>query len=325
MLGLAMLALAGVMVAGLAVHAQIPGGGWYPPADQPSSNYPPPAASTYPPPIASATILPAVDLAQRPVAPHQPTLPVLPPVDSPPLPEALPDLQLPTVDLSVEAAPAPPPRIWSGSLELGLDGTEGHSDTFNFRFGADAERKTDSHELTFDLDYRRQTDRSQETANRGLLDWRWERLFENSPWTCFTHGTVEHDEFQAFDLRVASDVGVGYQFIDSEATTLAGRFGGGFSHEIGGPDDSYVPEAVFGLDFERRCGDRHKIGLTIDYAPDVTDFAAYRLKTKAFWEALIDEEMNLSLKLSVLDRYDSTPHNAVPNDVDYSIVLLWKF
>jgi len=35
--------------------------------------------------------------------------------------------------------------------------------------------------------------------------------------------------------------------------------------------------------------------------------------------------MNLSLKLSVLDRYDSTPHEAKPNDMDYAATLLWSF
>ncbi|HUT14122.1 MAG TPA: hypothetical protein VMY42_26775 [Thermoguttaceae bacterium] len=40
---------------------------------------------------------------------------------------------------------------------------------------------------------------------------------------------------------------------------------------------------------------------------------------------LIDQQMNLSLKLGVLDRYDSTPNGVKPNDLDYTAVLLWKF
>jgi hypothetical protein len=31
------------------------------------------------------------------------------------------------------------------------------------------------------------------------------------------------------------------------------------------------------------------------------------------------------LKLSVIDRYDSTPQGARPNDLDYSTLLLWTF
>jgi hypothetical protein len=33
----------------------------------------------------------------------------------------------------------------------------------------------------------------------------------------------------------------------------------------------------------------------------------------------------LSLKLSVIDRYDSTPQGARPNDLDYSTLLIWVF
>jgi putative salt-induced outer membrane protein YdiY len=221
--------------------------------------------------------------------------------------------------------PPPAPKIWQGDLELGLNGSEGNSQTFNIRFGAEAKRKTKCHVLSFDLDYHKNTNDSMETAHRSFLDWRYERLFEDSPWTWFVHGTVDYDEFQAFDLRVSLDTGLGYQLIKTEATSLLSRAGGGWSREIGGPDDRDVPEAVFGMDFEHQVNKRQKLTATVDYAPDVTDFGAYRLNTKAGWEALLDESMNLSLKVSVLDRYDSTPNGVKPNDIDYAVTLLWSF
>jgi len=231
----------------------------------------------------------------------------------------------PLENLAAEVEPAAAVRLWEGSFELGLDGTEGNTETFSFRFGFDARQKTRYNCLTLDLDYHKKTDKYIETANRAFLDWRYELLFQESPWTCFLHGTVDYDEFQSFDARVAVDAGLGYRFINTESTSFAGRVGGGVSHEIGGPDDSYVPEVVFGLDFEHRLNGRQKLTATGDYTPDVTALNDFRLKTRAGWEVLIDREMNLSLKLSVLDRYDSTPHGAKPNDLDYSAVLLWKF
>ena len=42
-------------------------------------------------------------------------------------------------------------------------------------------------------------------------------------------------------------------------------------------------------------------------------------------ELLLDEATNLSLKVGLLDRYDSTPGIGLQeNDVDYFITLLWK-
>jgi len=57
----------------------------------------------------------------------------------------------------------------------------------------------------------------------------------------------------------------------------------------------------------------------------VTDFADYRINAKADWEVLLDEEMNLSMKAGVIDRYDSTPEGLEPTDLDYTLTLLWGF
>jgi len=225
----------------------------------------------------------------------------------------------------VDPEPKPPPKIWDGSFELGLDGSEGNSQRLNFRCGVEAKRKTETDVLKLDLDYHKNTSHSEETAHRAYFDWRYEWLFKESSWTWFGHGTVDYDEFKAFDVRVSIDAGLGYQLIDTEKTSLLGRCGGGWSREVGGPDDDYVPEATFGSELEHEFSSRQKLTASIEYTPDVSDFGDFRVNTKAGWEFLLDETMNLSLKLSVLDRYDSTPHDAKANDVDYSVTLLWSF
>jgi hypothetical protein len=66
------------------------------------------------------------------------------------------------------------------------------------------------------------------------------------------------------------------------------------------------------------------VKLTSDYYPAWEDFHDYRLVTNAYWEILLDDQTNLSLKLGAVDRYDSTPNGALPNDIDYFVTLLWK-
>lgn len=235
-----------------------------------------------------------------------------------------PHFEAPSADFVFDD-PETPPKLWQSSFELGLDGTEGNSQTLNFRLGFDTKRSTPHDLLTLDLDYRKNTAGEEETAHRAFLDWRYERLFAESPWTCFVHGTVDYDELTMFDVRVTADIGLGYHLIKTESTLLAARVGGGFSHEIGSSDESYVPEAVFGLDFEHRLNQRQKLTLAVEHTPDITDFGDFRFTARAGWEVLIDQEMNLSLKLSALDRYDSTPDGAESNDLDYAAVLLWSF
>ncbi len=243
------------------------------------------------------------------------------------------ELASPDVDMVIEEALVEPVvveeeseiKLWEGTVELGLNGTQGNTETLDFRFGTEAKRKTKRSVISLDFDYSKKTTQQIETASRAFLDWRCERLFHESPWSCFVHGTVDYDEFKMFDVRVAVDIGLGRQLVQTESTSLAARMGAGFSHEIDSPDESYVPEAVFGLDFEHRLNSRQKLSASAEYTPDVTAFADFRLQTRAGWELLIDKEMNLSLKLSVLDRYDSTANGAKPNDLDYSAVVLWKF
>jgi putative salt-induced outer membrane protein YdiY len=245
------------------------------------------------------------------------------PTGAPPSAEVVP---LPAGETVLEVVPEPPPiKLWCASFELGLNGSEGNSDLFNFRFGADAKRETAASILKFDLDYKKDTTEDVETANRLFFDARHEWLFGESPWTVFVHHTDEYDEFKAFDLRITFDAGVGYYFIKREGTSLQGRAGSGVSHEIGGPDDDWVPEAVLGATLEHQLTARQKLCATADYYPSWEDFEDFRAVTAVNWEILLDEAWHLSLKLGINDRYDSTPDGAEHNDLDYSAVLLWSY
>jgi putative salt-induced outer membrane protein YdiY len=234
-------------------------------------------------------------------------------------------LALPPKKEAGSSAASAPVKIWDGSFELGLNGAEGNTDNMNFRFGFKIKRETLTSILKFNADYRKATQNETDTADRLYSDWRAERLFPNSRWTYFAHGSVEYDEFQAFDSRVTSGLGVGYALIKQETVKLVARCGSGVAHEFGVPDDKYVPEAVFGTDFEWKRGKRHKLTVMAEYTPDITAFGEYRFKTQAAWEMLFDEDTNLSMKFSVLERYNSLPRGKLPNDVDYAATILWKF
>ncbi|MCE5268469.1 MAG: DUF481 domain-containing protein, partial [Planctomycetaceae bacterium] len=219
-----------------------------------------------------------------------------------------------------------PKRLWDGGFDLGVDGSEGNSDSFNLHAGFHATRKAAANIFTINLDYNKRTAQEISTANRAFFDGRFERMIGQSRWSWFVHETVEYDEFQSFNVRDTSDAGVGYRIIKDEKGTLIGRVGSGFSHYFGGPDNGeYIPEAVFGTQVERQVSRRQKLYGVVEYAPDLTGFARFRMRLQAAWELLLDEERNLSLRAGVLDLYDSVPNGAKPNDVDYALTLLWKF
>jgi putative salt-induced outer membrane protein YdiY len=219
-----------------------------------------------------------------------------------------------------------PDKIWDGSFNLGLDGSEGNTEAFNFRFAFNATRKTEFSVVTANLDYKKQTAQSETTADRLYFEGRYERLITPTRWSVFVHETIEYDRSQPFNVRDTSDAGLGYRLIKTDITTLIGRLGGGFSHEYGGPDNGeYVPEAVFGMQLECQLSKRQKLLGAVEYAPDVGEFRRYRIRTQAAWELLLDQQRNLGLRMGVLERYNSLPNGARPNDLDYALMVMWKF
>lgn len=216
-------------------------------------------------------------------------------------------------------------KEWDGSFELGLNGTAGNSDTFNFRFGGKLESKTDFSTQTLKALYNDQSSNGVNSARNALLDGKIEWPCGDTPWSIFLHGLGEYDEFKPFDFRLSGDGGLAYKFFDNDVTKLKGRFGGSASKEFGSPDDDVKPEVVFGLEWERKLSDRQKASFTIDYYPSVTDFSDARINGNASWEVVVDPEWGLSFKLSAIDRYDSTPSGAKHNDVNYAALLLWSF
>ncbi len=214
--------------------------------------------------------------------------------------------------------------VWDGSVELGINGSAGNAESFSFRAGADLTRDTPENKWELNVKHARTTARSVETQNNALGSLRYEHLFGTSPWSLFATSTGEYDEFKAFDFRWASNAGIGYKFINLEHLKLAGRFGSGVSREVGGPDERFVPEAVFAIDYKHKWTERQKFYAKAEYFPDWADFDSFRMVVDGGWEILLDPAIGMSLKIGVIDRYDSTPNGRKPNDIDYSLLLLWN-
>lgn len=260
----------------------------------------------------------------------------LPPHEEVPAPQPLqePPPQEDFVDESVEDVVAPPwytydvlfdSETWESSFEIGINGTTGNAETMSFRTGAKTKHKTDGHTMTVNFNYARTQADGVETQHNALLGVRsdWD-LFLDSLWSMFLKQQTEYDEFKAWDVRLSGNAGLGYFLVKEDNHEFKLRFGGGFSQEIGGPDDDIVPEAVFGSDIETKLTDRQKVEGTFEYFPEWADWNDFRIESKFSWSIQLSTEKNLSLKLSVIDRYDSTPEGRRPNDLDYALLLLWK-
>ncbi len=248
---------------------------------------------------------------------------------------------------AIESQPEPPPETpppegtppevappepgffsgWAGAVDLGLNGSEGNSETFSARGGISGKRSTDTMETTVSLTYVYGTADGTKNKSRGELNARndW-RFGAECPWGFFATGRVEYDEFQDWDWRLSGFAGPSYLFIKDERTTLRGRVGVGAAYEIGGADNDVTPELDIGADLNHKLTERQQIFVTVDYYPSLSDFPDYRVDTKAGWEILVDPEVKMTLKLGLNDRYDSDPGaGRKRNDLEYFALLSWAF
>lgn len=214
---------------------------------------------------------------------------------------------------------------WDSHAEFGLDGSDGNANTLAMQAGLELKRTTKRYTLGMDVNYRQASSRNETTEQNGRFNVNFDRLLGDTSWSAFAKHGMEWDKFKPFDLRLNLNGGVGYYWVRSDTSTLATRFGAGASREIGAPIDDWIPEAVFGMEAERQITSRQKLKGKFDYFPAWEDFGDYRLVSDVSWEILLDGSENLSLKLAATDRYDSTPQGAKPNDVYYSLLLLYKF
>jgi putative salt-induced outer membrane protein YdiY len=229
-------------------------------------------------------------------------------------------LTLPALEVVIKA-----PKLWTGGVELGVNGVDGNSEIFKLHAGGNAKRTTEESIWTSELSYNFATASWSRKENRLLSKTRHEWPLPDSPWSMFLSGSGEYDEFKAFEARVASHTGVGHDFLNNERTIFKGRLGAGASREIGGPQNRFLPEGLLGVDWEQKITKRQKIKSTFEFFPDLTEVGNFRGEAKVAYEVLIDPELNLTLKIGLLDRYDSTPEGKRPNDLEYFAVLLWKF
>jgi hypothetical protein len=86
-----------------------------------------------------------------------------------------------------------------------------------------------------------------------------------------------------------------------------------------------VPESRLGVKLEHQINPRQKIFGAIGYTPDIGNFPRYQFQTQAAWEYLLDPERNISLRMGVQQRRDTTPNATQAKDVNCDVQLIWKY
>lgn len=231
-----------------------------------------------------------------------------------------------------DAAAPPPPdpdswlRGWAGSVELGVNGSEGNTESLSFLGRVSGERDVTDYTTMFDIAYFLKRENGENTDNnfKSLLrnDWK----FEGSDWRFWAQGRYEFDEFKEWDSRVSAFAGPGYVFVEDDDTFLMGRIGLGATKEFGSERNEWQLEGLLGVDFSRQLTERQKISAMAEYTPSLERFERYRILARADYEILVDPEVSMTLKIGVENEYNSDPSgDDKRNDFRYYLLLGWAF
>jgi putative salt-induced outer membrane protein YdiY len=268
-------------------------------------------------PVLGTITIPRENLSGMTVVVEQappPPAPVAPP--PPPAPPAPPEVK-PDPESFLDG--------WSKSLEIGVNGSEGNSQSLSFRGAFNAKRDTSKTTTTAGVSYVYGTQDGDKNLEHGEINLRNDWKI-GSPWRIFAIGKAEYDTFQDWTWRTSLFGGLGYEFIKSDRTLLLGRVGAGVTKEYGSSKQRIEPELDLGLDWEHKIDERQKIFATIDYYPSLHRFTDYRVDAKAGYEVIVDPVSKLSLKLGLEDRYNSNPGNdKKKNDLLYFATIVYNF
>jgi hypothetical protein len=272
-----------------------------------------PAAPPGPAPVAA--VAPAPVDAQVAVT--------VPPPPAPPAPAPVVVPQLPV---------APPPEpgmldLWKFTVEAGLNGTTGFNQMQSFRGLITATRPTPEMATSASAGWWYTRTNDEATANRMQLDARNEwPATAKSPWSYFISGRTEYDQFQAWDWRLAGQGGVGLQIIGDEKMTLTGRTGFGASHEFGTPHPDVHAEFTPSVELEYKINARNKLCGAAAAWVDMENTDSSRADLRAWYEAVLDPDSGMSLKIGVEDRYEHSPGvGREKHEVDYYAVIVFSF
>lgn len=240
------------------------------------------------------------------------------------------DAEADAAEAALKAAKADPDSFWEGwdgSVEAGINGSDGNSKNMNVRAEAKAKRETKAMVTAAYLKYLYSTDDGETSKHRAEAELRNDWNFGESPWGIFALARGEYDEFQSWKYRTSAFAGPFYKLIDDEKTKLKLRAGVGLTKEYGKQArNEIIPEADLGFDFEHKLTDRQRLFWTFDYYPSLADFSEFRIDTKAGWEIMLDPDANLFFKVGVEDRYNSEPGaGKKKNDLDYFATIGWRF
>ena len=193
---------------------------------------------------------------------------------------------------------------WRRNLELGLATARGNSDTLRYEgsLGVDKETQSDYYRLQAGWRYGESED--VQDAENGTLEALYqhrlsERVYDG------VELNVYHDQMASLNYRARSSVALGRHFIRTDRVVLSAEAGPGYVIEKKREEKEGFIAGRVAQRLEVLISPTLQVWQTVEYIPNLGDSAVFFINGEAGLETALWS--NLSLLLTVEDRYDSQP------------------
>lgn len=208
------------------------------------------------------------------------------------------------------------------TLAAGIAGTDGNTDTKQGNLNFLSLRKAAESECKFGVDFF-YGEVGGDTTNNNVKVFTGYRRNVNDRLYGYFDLSYFYDEIGDIDYRVTASPGLGYFLVKDTVQSLAAELGPSYIWEkVGGVEDDFPALRLFEK-YERKISDTSKVWESVEYLPRFDDFSDYMLNAEIGVEAAMNS--SLSLRLVLVDKYDSTPApEKKENDVTVTGSLVYK-
>ena len=230
------------------------------------------------------------------------------------------------------AAVNKPPREWKGSLAASATWVRGNTNTDAIALDATAENRGDIDRIRAEAWYRvmRQEDPNtgdESTSERRMgIFGQYDRFFEGDKFYGYGNVRFERDFLASIDLRAIAGVGVGYQFIENDKTTLAGEAGVAWFYENYSNDTDTMSDPAIraAMNFTHNFSDKSSCFDSLEAYKVLGDPDDYLVRNKGGFRQTLFE--NFFAQEWIEWVWDSSPADGAEQvDTTYYIGVGWTF
>ena len=213
-------------------------------------------------------------------------------------------------------------RGWNRSINVGLNGTSGDTNTANLTIGYNFNYADDFKRWRFTGRYFYNNTDDGDDDNNARIDLRRDWLVPESRWFGFAVFRYQFDQFESWNHRTILSAGPGFHLVDTEAHILDTNVGPTFTREFG-DRQAQKGELLWGIDWSWTISKKQSFtlgnNLFYEYRPTAGE---YRNLTTGEYKVLLRDDPKLNLVAGVENEYETDVEPGdKKNDLRYYLAL----